>query len=160
MRVPPLRDRSADIPGLVKHFLEVLSQPNGDAAKPPSPQVMRLLIAYSWPGNVRELKNLMERYVLFGSEEAICGELQAAEAKHIAGEVPVYGQISLKKLTKNAVRELERQVIFQVLQANHWNRKRAAHALNISYRALLYKLKDAGLTPHTTGGRPAARPGD
>lgn len=158
VRVPPLRERTSDIPVLVRHFLEVFNQANGNQAALPSPQVMRLFANYSWPGNVRELKNLMERYVLFGSEDAIRGELQAAEARHISEQVPLYGQISLKKLTKNAVRDLERQVIAQVLQANHWNRKRAAQALNISYRALLYKLKDAGLAPHTQGGHTAERP--
>lgn len=159
VRVPPLRERTADIPVLVHHFLNIFNEANGNQAEPPSAQVMKLLLHYSWPGNIRELKNLMERYVLFGTEDAICSELQAAEAKHISKQVPLYGQISLKKLTKNAVRELERQVIFQVLQANHWNRKRAARALDISYRALLYKLKDAGLA-HASGMRPAERPAD
>jgi two-component system response regulator AtoC len=55
------------------------------------------------------------------------------------------GQISLKKLTRQAVRELERKVILKVLQTHHWNRKQAAKALSISYRALLYKIRDAGL---------------
>ena len=55
------------------------------------------------------------------------------------------GPISLKKLTRQATRELERKVILKVLQANHWNRKQAARALSISYRALLYKIRDAGL---------------
>jgi DNA-binding NtrC family response regulator len=118
-----------------------------------SAPVMRLLVAYTWPGNIRELKNLIERYVLFGSEDAICAELQATTPSNSRGEAPVAGQISLKKLTKNAVREFERQFIFQALKANDWNRKRAARALSISYRALLYKLKDAGVTPPTSSGQ-------
>jgi two-component system, NtrC family, response regulator AtoC len=60
-------------------------------------------------------------------------------------DIPIDGPISLKKLTRQAVRELERKVILKVLQANHWNRKQSARALNISYRALLYKIREAGL---------------
>ena len=63
------------------------------------------------------------------------------------------GPISLKKLTRQAVRELERKVILKVLQANHWNRKQAARALSISYRALLYKIRDAGLPSNRTSRR-------
>jgi len=60
-------------------------------------------------------------------------------------DIPLDGPISLKKLTRQAVRELERKVILKVLQNHHWNRKQAARALSISYRALLYKIRDAGL---------------
>ena len=63
------------------------------------------------------------------------------------------GPISLKKLTRQATRELERKVILKVLQANHWNRKQAARALSISYRALLYKIRDAGLPSNRTRRR-------
>jgi len=66
----------------------------------------------------------------------------------------VDGQISLKKLTRQVVRELERKVILKVLQHHHWNRKRAAKALSISYRALLYKIRDAGL-PSNRAPKPA-----
>ena len=148
MRIPPLRERSADIPGLVDYFLQVFNDASDGQAQPLSTEMMRLLVGHSWPGNVRELKNLVERYVLFGSEDAICGESHSTESRRTP-EVPLHGQISLKKLTKNAVRELERQVIFQVLRANDWNRKRAAQALDISYRALLYKVKQAGLAERT-----------
>lgn len=155
MRIPPLRERSADIPGLVEYFLQVFSEASDGQARPLSIEIMRLMAGHSWPGNVRELKNLVERYVLFGSEDAICGELHHAESRRTP-DVPLYGQVSLKKLTKNAVRELERQVIFQVLRANDWNRKRAALALDISYRALLYKLKEAGLASRANSGEQVA----
>ncbi|HLK31898.1 MAG TPA: helix-turn-helix domain-containing protein, partial [Terriglobales bacterium] len=65
-------------------------------------------------------------------------------------EIPVDGPISLKKITRQAVRELERKVILKVLQANHWNRKQSAKALSISYRALLYKIRDTGLPSNRT----------
>jgi len=144
LRLPPLRERSIDIPDLVDYFLQVFSDTYHCAAQAPSNRLLRWAIGYSWPGNIRELENFIRRYVLLGSEDATGNELGTTELRPIALEVPVDGPISLKKVTKNAVREIERQVIFKVLQANHWNRKRAARALDISYRALLYKLKEAG----------------
>ena len=66
----------------------------------------------------------------------------------ISPEISFDGPISLKKLTRQCVRELERKVILKVLQHHHWNRKQAAKTLNISYRALLYKIRDAGLPPN------------
>ena len=74
-------------------------------------------------------------------------------------EIPVDGQISLKKLTRQAVRELERKVILKVLQNHHWNRKQAARALSISYRALLYKIRDAGL-PSNRSPKPSQPPAE
>jgi two-component system, NtrC family, response regulator AtoC len=68
-------------------------------------------------------------------------------------EINLDGPISLKKLTRQATRELERKVILKVLQAHHWNRKQAARALSISYRALLYKIRDAGLPPNRASRR-------
>jgi DNA-binding NtrC family response regulator len=66
-------------------------------------------------------------------------------------EIPIDGPVALKKITRQAVREVERKVILRVLEANNWNRKRAARALSISYRALLYKIRDVGL-PAARGG--------
>jgi len=98
----------------------------------------------------------MKRYVLFGCEEAFCNELVGHARKQITPELSASGAIPLKELTRNAVRELEREAILRVLQANHWNRKRAACALNISYRALLYKLKDAQIASHPSPSRQLA----
>jgi DNA-binding NtrC family response regulator len=94
---------------------------------------------------VRELENLIKRYVILGNEDVIATDLSPREHSFFDADIPVDGQISLKKLTRQAVRELERKVILKVLQTHHWNRKRAARALSISYRALLYKIRDAGL---------------
>jgi two-component system response regulator AtoC len=69
-------------------------------------------------------------------------------------EINYDGPISLKKITRQATRELERKVILKVLQANHWNRKRSARALSISYRALLYKIREAGLPPNRSSRQP------
>jgi len=143
--MPPLRERAADIPDLVSYFLEYHNRKYNCRAKPLSSELMAVLGKYHWPGNVRELENLIKRYVILGNEDVIASDLTPREHSFFDADIPVDGQISLKKLTRQAVRELERKVILKVLQTHHWNRKRAARALSISYRALLYKIRDAGL---------------
>ena len=145
MRMPPLRERKVDIPDLVNHFLGLFSNTYHCPAKRPSRRMLQLLLGYSWPGNIRELENLMRRYVVFGCEESISEELLGRAQKSGPQILSEPGAVSLKDITKKAVRELERDAILKVLQANQWNRRRAACVLNISYRALLYKIKDAGM---------------
>ncbi len=148
LRVPSLRERSEDIPLLVDYFLRIYNRKFGKSAAPLSPTLMRILQAYSWPGNVRELENLMKRYVVLGSEEAITSELRSNDELEHRFEMPLDGEsVALKELTRRAVARLERTIILRVLQAHQWNRKRAAAALQISYRALLYKLKEVGVPP-------------
>src|SRR5438309_2904982 len=145
IRMPALRERRADIEGLVNYFLEYYNRKYNCRARPLSGELMTILQKYHWPGNIRELENLVKRYVILGNEEAISGDLVTREQEYFNPDLNLDGPISLKKLTRQAVRELERKVILKVLQANHWNRKQAARALSISYRALLYKIRDAGL---------------
>ena len=78
-------------------------------------------------------------------EDVIATDLAPRDTSFFNAEIPLDGQINLKKVTRQAVRELERKVILKVLQNHHWNRKQAARALSISYWALLYKIRDAGL---------------
>ncbi len=145
--VPPLRERSGDVPDLVNYFLQVYNSQFNRTVAPVPPPVLKMMQAYHWPGNIRELENLMKRYVILGSPEVIASELQHAEpaADDVDLEIPANGSIYLKEVTRQAVRKIERNIILKVLQANQWNRKKAARSLNISYRALLYKLKEAGL---------------
>jgi two-component system response regulator AtoC len=109
---------------------------------------MDILQKYHWPGNIRELENLMKRYVILGSEDVISSDLQPRESDLVTSDINIDGPISLKKITRQATRQLERKIILKVLQNHHWNRKQAAKTLNISYRALLYKIRDAGLPPN------------
>ena len=145
LQLPSLRSRSEDILELAAYFLEAHRLRHNLAAKPLSHAALRLLEKHPWPGNIRELENLIERYVILGSEEAVSSELLSWEQTHATPEIPVDGQIHLKKVTRQAVHDLERKIILRVLEANQWNRKRTASALMISYRALLYKIRRAGL---------------
>jgi two-component system response regulator AtoC len=145
LHMPPLRERAADIPQLISYFLEYYNRKFNARANAPSADLMNSLKKYHWPGNVRELENLMKRYVILGTEESISGDLHPHEPDFFSADISVDGPISLKKITRQAVHELERKIILKVLQHHHWNRKQAARALNISYRALLYKIRDAGL---------------
>jgi two-component system, NtrC family, response regulator AtoC len=146
--LPSLRERRGDIEDLCNYFLEYYNRKYNCRAKALSSDLMGVLQKYHWPGNIRELENLMKRYVILGNEEAITSDLVAREPEYMSPEINLDGPISLKKLTRQATRELERKIILKVLQAHHWNRKQAARALNISYRALLYKIREAGLPPN------------
>jgi len=145
LRMPSLRERRTDIEDLCKYFLEYYNRKFNCKARPISTEVLAVLQKYHWPGNIRELENLIKRYVILGNEEAITGDLVHREPDFLNPDISFDGPISLKKLTRQAVRELERKVILKVLQMHHWNRKQAARTLGISYRALLYKIRDAGL---------------
>ena len=154
LHMPPLRERRGDIEDLALYFLEYYNRKYNCRARTLSPELMGVLQKYHWPGNIRELENLMKRYVILGSEDVISNDLIARKDDEFFNpEINLDGPISLKKLTRQATRELERKVILKVLQAHHWNRKQAARALSISYRALLYKIRDAGLPPNRTTRR-------
>src|SRR6478609_5442324 len=152
--MPPLRERRSDIDGLVAYFLEFYNRKYNCKARPISLELMEVLRKYHWPGNIRELENLVKRYVILGAEDVISADLAPRTVDFFNTDIPVDGQISLKKLTRQAVRELERKVILKVLQNHHWNRKQAAKALSISYRALLYKIRDAGLPSNRMSKHP------
>jgi len=154
--LPPLRERRMDIPVLIAYFLESHSQAYKLQPPPISSQVMQLLQRYDWPGNIRELENLVKRFVILGSEEAITSELVSHGQTHFSARVAQGESVPLKEITRQAVQELERKIILQVLQATHWNRKQAARKLKISYRALLYKIRQAGLPSRSTRNQPGS----
>src|ERR1700726_5132728 len=103
LHMPPLRERAQDIPELVDYFLEYHNRKYNCRAKPLSSELMEVLRKYHWPGNVRELENLIKRYVILGNEEVIAADLAPREPDFFNAEIPVDGQISLKKLTRQAV---------------------------------------------------------
>jgi len=157
VELPALRARLEDVPQLAAYFYDRLRQRHKSSASPLSPVMLKLFERHSWPGNIRELENLMERYIILGSEEAIGEELANWERAIVTPELPATGPIHLKSVTRKAVRELEGKIILSALEANRWNRKRAARDLRISYRALLYKIRQAGL-PAKRSGEIARRP--
>lgn len=142
VRMPALRERSCDVPALADHFIGLYNDRFNRQAKSLSESLLKALQTHSWPGNVRELENLMKRYVILDTEDCILTELSAGNV--FVPSLPdalLNGEVSLKKITREAVRQIEQQVILKILQNNYGNRTRAARALQISYRALLYKLK-------------------
>jgi two-component system response regulator AtoC len=145
IHLPPLRERLEDIPHLCEYFIAQHNERFNYRAPALSEHCIACLQEYHWPGNIRQLENLTKRYVVLGSEDAILGELNDREPDIFKFIVPAQGDVPLKQITKQAVRQVERKVILKVVEACNWNRKRAAKRLNISYRALLYKLKDAGV---------------
>lgn len=146
--LPPLRERREDIPYLAEYLRERFNLRFKREAEPLSRETLQLLRQREWPGNVRELENCMARYVILGSEEAFSTE--SAESKPepaFAYEASQDGNIPLKRIAQQVTRRMEHDVILRVLQQNHWNRRKTAEILKISYRALLYKVRQAGLPP-------------
>jgi two-component system response regulator AtoC len=147
LMLPPLRERRNDIPELVKYFVDLYNAQFHRNVDMPGAHLLSQMQGYHWPGNIRELENLVKRFVILGSPDAILQGLNNFEVEEhdFSLDLPVDGKINLKDVTRQAVRKIERNIILKVLQGNQWNRKKAAKALSISYRALLYKLKETGL---------------
>jgi two-component system response regulator AtoC len=148
IELPSLRQRIVDLPMLIDYFLDLHSKAFHSSAKPLSREVMRKMQRYNWPGNIRQLENMIRSYALIGSEEALAAELVPSAAVNLTGlntEIDLASPVSLKEITKAATRDLERQIILKVLEANGWSRRKTAKWLNISYRSLLYKLQDSQL---------------
>lgn len=143
MRLPGLQERAEDIPELARYFLRQYEARFVKAAEPLSKSIMEYLQNREWPGNIRELSNAMARYVLVGSEGSIEWE-PVGKARSNSGTATHTGTIPLKQLSKEAVREREKTFILEALMANQWNRRRTAEALKISYRSLIYKIREAG----------------
>jgi two-component system, NtrC family, response regulator AtoC len=145
LRVPSLRERRVDIPVLAEFFREHHARQFGKAAAPFPAGMLDYLQNLAWPGNVRELSNGVARYVLIGAE-ALAAFEQPKRTPGTPNERPIAKQgLKLKHLAKDAIREMERNVILEALRAHQWNRRKTADALKISYRSLIYKIHDAGL---------------
>jgi len=140
--LPPLRDRITDIPLLAQSFIEKVCEDSGKPVRGFTDQAMAALQRFRWPGNVRELQNVIERAVLLGKSDVIGLEDLPADLA-AAGPVPLepVGNRTLKQ----ALEAPERQIIFEVLQANNWNRHATAEALGINRTTLYKKMKRLGL---------------
>jgi two-component system, NtrC family, response regulator AtoC len=146
--LPPLRERRDDIPYLAEYLRQQFNQRFHREAPQLSRDAVQALQRRDWPGNIRELENCVARFVILGTEESFHSELVQSDSKaplHISYEVNEEGNIPLKRIAQQVTRRMEHDVILKVLQANQWNRRKAAEVLKISYRALLYKVRQAGL---------------
>jgi len=142
LRLPPLRQRKEDIPFLMGYFLRKYARDFRRRVPDLSAQTLRLFLDYSWPGNLRELEDAARVLVALGDEEVALGGLRAVLRKPEAGSNGA--AISLKAASRAASREAEKELILNALTRTRWNRRRAAEELQISYKALLYKLKQIG----------------
>jgi two-component system response regulator AtoC len=143
LRLPPLRDRREDIPDLLECFLAKHSNELKKSAPELSRDARKLLFAYDWPGNIRELENVARKIVAVGDAELALGDLRVSRAPQFA-PAEGSGVSSLKVAARAASRRTERELILKALEQTHWNRKRAARDLQISYKSLLYKIKQIG----------------
>ncbi|HEY7617270.1 MAG TPA: helix-turn-helix domain-containing protein, partial [Terriglobales bacterium] len=141
LRLPPLRQRREDIPHLVTFFLAKYAADFRRPVPVLSAKTRQLFADYAWPGNVRELENVSKAIVLLGDESLAMGGLRSllVRAERNSGE-----SVSLKQVARAASREAERELILKALTRTRWNRRQAARELQISYKALLYKLKQIG----------------
>jgi DNA-binding NtrC family response regulator len=145
--IPPLRERRDEIPILTKYFMRRNSARYGRDPLPISAPLMQALINHSWPGNLRELENTIKRYLVLEDERAIISELtplQNMKAIPFATE-DSGSKFGLKRLVRGVKGNTESAIIAQALEDKGWNRKAAASELQISYKALLYKIKQYNL---------------
>jgi len=147
LRLPPLRERREDIPMLAAYFLEKYSAEFGRARTALGAATLAKFREHSWPGNVRELENTVKKIVALGDEHLALAGFSAGEAERPVRlqAAPAGANYSLKAASRAASREAEREMILKALARTRWNRKRAAQELQISYKSLLYKLKQIGV---------------
>jgi DNA-binding NtrC family response regulator len=162
--VPPLRERLVEIPLLFRHFLDKYSEKFGKTPQGPSKYLMDAAVNYPWPGNLRELENFVKRYVILEDDEGSLRELiemsSARQRTSPREEPPAPREQGLKALVRGLKDEAEMEAIADALEKTRWCRKDAAKMLGISYKALLYKMRQFNLdTPRTrrsaTAGAPA-----
>jgi transcriptional regulator with PAS, ATPase and Fis domain len=149
--VPPLRDRREQILPLSQYYFNYYKKKYGREISPISSMVISAFKEYAWPGNIRELENMIKRIVLFGEEDTVLHGLSGRgveSASHLEsdGNLPPdptaeNRAFNLKEVGKKAAEEAEKEIIQNTLQETHWNRKKAAKLLRVSYKALLYKIQ-------------------
>lgn len=157
--IPPLRERPEDIKPLVSHFASQFLEKRGKARlNIQDYNIMKFFRSYSWPGNVRELRHTVERLLLLGDWKSVAGELLARESGRDESDIPTPEPLPLsavetegsqgtffpplKEVKRQAIQEAESMVIGDVLRATKWNRRKAANILEVSYKALLNKIKE------------------
>lgn len=144
LRVPALRDRKEDIPQMVEFFVRKHASRMGRSHSYVSSRTLAIFQDHSWPGNIRELENMVKKIVVLGDENLATMELATPTPEPRKERLAEARGYSLKAAARAASREAERELIMKALARTRWNRKRAAQELQISYKSLLYKLKQIG----------------
>jgi two-component system, NtrC family, response regulator AtoC len=149
LHLPPLRDRKEEVPILLKHSMTRMAERYARAPLPLTPALLKACHDHSWPGNLRELNNFLKRYLILGDENLAVSELQPkgdgpGGTRSDSGVRNDSGG-GLKSLARSAKDEAEAEAITQALDQTNWNRKQAAAILQISYKALLYKIRQYGI---------------
>lgn len=164
LHIPPLRERTSEIPLLFRHFLVKYSEKYQKQAPEPSQHLLEAAMRYSWPGNLRELENFIKRYVILEDDEGSLRELlEMTSQQHVspAEPAPMAKDQGLKALVRSLKDEAEMEAIANALDRTNWCRKDAARMLGISYKALLYKMRqfnlDSGRGARSAAARAAAR---
>jgi two-component system response regulator AtoC len=142
--IPPLRDRKEDIMLLLEHFMDKSNMRLGTRIHGLSPRAIKMLMDYPWPGNVRELENTIERACVLAERETLSEHdlPERLNETHSPVSLALSGhELSIKK----TVRHIEESLIRRALEKTKGNRTTAARLLEISHRALLYKIKDYGI---------------
>src|SRR5215831_6453205 len=152
INVPPLRERSEEIPILVKHFMQQFSEKYDCSPAACSPNLIRACMRYPWPGNLRELGNFIKRHMVLQDEAVAITELEAQQSSagidvEFTDEDCLISAGGLKSMVQDLKERAEPKIIERVLIATKWNCKAAAKQLKISYKALLYKMKQYHVLP-------------
>ena len=171
--IPPLRERREDIPLLIDHFIErYRTDLKGRSITRPSPRIIDIMMTYHWPGNVRQLQNVILKTIVLGDWEEVLADISEEKQpppsvdtefeepsracspslapnthifRNLGLDIENLESLSLKRINKTLQNKMERELISYVLHQTGWNRKRAAKVLRISYRAMLYKIKELEL---------------
>ncbi len=143
LELPPLRERLADLPHLVEHFLVEAAERHGRPARSVSPEALDVLLRYPWPGNVRELKNAVESMVLLSRDPVIGADAVPPYVRPASDHPGI-----LQTLSGLNLREVERAMISNTIRDLGGNRERASQMLGISIRTLYRKIKAYGLSQH------------
>jgi two-component system response regulator AtoC len=150
LHLPPLRERKEEIPILLKQFMSRMAERYARPPLPLSPSLLQACQDHPWPGNLRELNNFLKRYLILGDENLAVSELQPRNdgtggASGEGSSKTANGAGGLKSLARNAKDGAEAEAITRALEQTNWNRKQAATILQISYKALLYKIRQYGI---------------
>lgn len=146
LHMPLLKERLEDLPVIAGYLLNQIAATFGVEAPPLSRDLVRQLLRYSWPGNFRELENVLRRYVLLRTPEALLEGLRPSRHLSPVLQPKSAGGSSFKTRTRQIVKEAEALAILQALEEHGWHRANSARSLNISLRGLLYKMRSAGIS--------------